>query len=154
MATIRLTQDFKEFLNLLNSAKIEYLLIGGYAVGLYGVVRPTKDMDVWISTDLGNLDKLIEVLAKFGFQRAFKKEEFAGAATVFRMGVPPNRLEIITRISGVEFDECYRRRRMMEIDGIEAPVIDYEDLKINKLSSGRQKDVADVEQMEKRRSKP
>jgi hypothetical protein len=154
MATIKLTQDFKEFLNLLNSATIEYLLIGGYAVGLYGIVRPTKDMDVWISTDPINLDRLIEVLAKFGFQRAFRREDFLGAATVFRMGLPPNRLEIITQISGVEFKECFLRRRKMVIDGVEAPVIDYDDLKKNKLASGRQKDAADVEQLEKRRSKP
>src|SRR5436190_19447261 len=79
MATIRLTQDFREFLNLLNSAKIEYLLIGGYAVGLYGVARPTKDMDVWISTSPENLDKLIEVLGKFGFRPdQFKREDFTG----------------------------------------------------------------------------
>lgn len=64
MATIRLTQDFKEFLSLLNSEKIEYMLIGGYAAGLYGVPRPTKDLDVWVSVAVENLDRLIRALEK------------------------------------------------------------------------------------------
>src|SRR2546430_11873150 len=103
MATIKLTQDFKEFLQLLNSEKIEYLLIGGYAVGLYGYVRGTKDMDVWVATDPQNLDRLIHALVRFGFSRtSLNREIFTGPQTVFRMGMPPNRLEILTRIFGVE----------------------------------------------------
>ena len=69
MVTVKLTSDFKEFLSLLNSEKIEYLLIGGYAVGLYGHVRPTKDIDLWVSVHAENLDRLVEVLVKFGFSR-------------------------------------------------------------------------------------
>jgi hypothetical protein len=155
MATIKLTQDFKEFLNLLNSEKIEYLLIGGYAVALYGVVRPTKDMDIWIATSDVNLRRVIEVLGKFGFRRdQFKPEDFTGTQTVFRMGVPPDRLELITRIAGVSFDECYLRRRTMDIDGVPVSVIDYEDLKRNKLATGRVQDQADIARLEKRVKAP
>jgi predicted nucleotidyltransferase len=151
MATIRLTQDFREFLNLLNSEKIEYLLIGGYAVGLYGVERPTKDMDVWISTSPENLDKLIEVLGKFGFRPdQFKREDFTGTQSVFRMGFPPNRLEVITRIAGVEFPECYARRCMTEIEGLQVAVIDVQDLMRNKTAAGRDQDRADVKKLERR----
>src|SRR5215210_4907815 len=102
MATVKLTSDFKEFLNLLNSEKIEYLLIGGYAVWLYGHIRPTKDMDVWVSIAPENLDRLIEALVKFGFSRAaLSPKLFQGEKSVFRMGIPPNRLEILTNISGI-----------------------------------------------------
>jgi len=152
MATIKLTHDFKEFLHLLNSEKIEYLLIGGYAVALYGYVRPTKDMDVWISTRPENIDRLIAVLIRFGFAAdQIKKERFAGPQTVFRMGVPPNRLEILTAISGVNFEQCFPRRTTLEIDGIRVPVIAYDDLKQNKSASDRLSDRADVERLEKAR---
>lgn len=154
MATIKLTQDFREFLQLLNSEKIEYLLIGGYAVASYGYVRPTKDMDLWISTDSKNLRRLVGVLVKFGFPAdQVKEEKFAGPQTVFRMGFPPNRLELLTAISGVEFTDCYSRRVVTEIDGIPVPLIAYEDLKRNKTASRRLSDLADVERLEKARSR-
>src|SRR5439155_14130868 len=102
MAMIKLTQDFKEFLQLLNSEKIEYLLIGGYAVGLYGHVRPTKDIDLWVSVAPENLDRLVEVLVKFGFSRqGIRKPLFTADQTVLRMGVPPNRLEVLSEIAGI-----------------------------------------------------
>jgi predicted nucleotidyltransferase len=148
MAKIKLTQDFKEFLNLLNSEKVEYLLIGGYAVGLYGVERPTKDMDVWIASTAENLDKLIEVLGKFGFDKSrFKREDFTGTQSVFRMGIQPNILEVITRIDGVAFVDCYARRRMMDVDGVDVQVISVHDLMRNKSASGRDQDRADVKKL-------
>lgn len=152
MATIKLTPDFKEFLKLLNSEKVEWLLIGGYAVALYGYIRPTKDIDVWISIAPGNLPRVIAVFEKFGIPRgSLKPESFTGEQTVFRMGLPPNRLEVITRIAGVEFTDCYARRSTMEVDGIEVGVIDFEDLRKNKSSTGRAKDLADVDTLDKAR---
>ena len=76
---------------------------------------------------------------------------FVGSKTVFRMGVPPNRIEIITSIAGVEFADCYSRRIKMSIGDVEVPVICYEDLKRNKSSTGRGQDIADIEKLEKRR---
>jgi len=152
MATIKLTQDFKEFLQLLDSEKIEYLLIGGYAVGLHGYVRGTKDMDVWIATDPGNLDRVLRALELFGFARStLSRELFTGSETVIRMGIPPNRLEILTEISGVNFRECYTRRVTLNYDGVPISLISYDDLRRNKLSSGRSKDRGDIETLEKRR---
>src|SRR5436190_17624320 len=125
MATITLTQDFREFLNLLNLEKIEYLLIGGYAVGLYGHIWPTKDMDVWISVNQTNLERIVVVLEKFGFAPGtVRADDFKSSKSVFRMGVPPNQLELITLISGVEFDDCYSRRAIMEVEGENVPVIE------------------------------
>lgn len=152
MATIRLTQDFREFLQLLNSEKIEYLLIGGYAVWLYGYVRATKDIDFWIAADGENVDRLVEVLVKFGFERSTVTDPlFTDERTVLRIGMPPNRIEVLTKIAAVEFRECYARRQTMEIEGLPVPVIAYDDLKLNKLSTGREGDKIDVERLEKRR---
>jgi hypothetical protein len=150
-----LTQDFKEFLSLLNSEEIEYLLIGGYAVGIYGYVRGTKDMDVWIATDLVNIQRLITALTKFGFQTgSLSPEMFTGSQTVFRMGLPPSRLEILTKIAGVEFRDCYARRRVIDYEGLPVAVIAYEDLKKNKLSTGRPRDAADIDAIERSGHKP
>ena len=149
-----MTSDFKEFLSLLNSEKIEYLLIGGYAVGLYGHVRPTKDIDLWVSVAPDNLDRLIEVLVKFGFARhSIQTPLFTDEKTVLRMGVPPNRLEVLSQIVGVEFAGCYARRVMMAIEGIEVPVISLDDLRANKLATGRERDAGDVRALDKRRQK-
>jgi predicted nucleotidyltransferase len=154
MATIRLTPEFKEFLKLLNSEKIEYLLIGGYAVGLYGFIRGTKDIDVWVAVEPENLERLVGALVKFGFSRAsLSPEMFTQTQKVFRMGVPPNMIEILTKISAVEFRECYARRTEIALDGIPVPVIAYEDLKKNKLSTGRPRDQGDIQAIEKFRQR-
>lgn len=152
MATLRLTQDFKEFLNLLNSSGIEYLLIGGYAVGLYGHVRPTKDMDIWVATDPANLDRLRSVLEHFGFRPgSLPVPLFDPPRTLLRMGMPPNRLEILSEIAGVEFSDCYPRRQWMDLDGVAVSVLDLNDLKKNKSATGRARDAADVEKLSKHR---
>jgi hypothetical protein len=143
-------QDFKEFIQLLNSEKIKYLLIGGYAVAIHGFVRTTKDMDIWIATDAENIDRMVRALIRFGFAASgISNELFAGPHTVFRMGIPPNRLEILTEISGVEFADCYTRRINVQIDGVPVSLISYDDLKRNKTASKRLHDLADVEQLEK-----
>ena len=145
MVTIRLTQDFKEFLSLLNSKQVEYLVIGGYAVATYGYVRPTKDIDVWIAVSEQNLHRLVDALIAFGFPpSAVTVEVFKSDKSVFRMGYPPNRLEILTRITGVDFQECYQRRGAAEIDGLSVPVISLGDLLANKTAAGREQDRVDV----------
>lgn len=155
METIKLTRDFKEFLSLLNSEKINYLLIGGYAVMLYGHIRRTKDIDIWVAIDPANEARLIEALVKFGFRReSLKLPLFQGKQTVLRMGLPPNRLEVISEIAGVEFQDCFQRRQIMNIEGIDVPVISLDDLIRNKQSTGRHQDQADVEHLKRRGEKP
>jgi predicted nucleotidyltransferase len=147
MATIRLPSDFSEFLKLLNSIGAEYLLIGGYAVNYYGSSRSTGDMDIWIARDAENAAKVVSVLRDFGFGAA-TLEMFSTPDQIIRMGVPPLRLEILTSISGVDFEECYARRELAKVEGIFVPVIRLEDLKRNKLASGRLKDLADLEDLQ------
>lgn len=147
MATILLPPDFKEFLKLLNSREVEYLLIGGYAVNYYGYPRATADMDIWIGINPRNAEKLAQVLHQFGFPQAtadlFQKRE-----KVIRMGVPPIRIEIFTSVSGVDFGASFQNRTTAAIDGVPVNLISMADLKVNKTASGRLKDLADLEQLD------
>ena len=146
MATIRLARDFKEFLQLLRSAKIEYLLVGGYAVAHYGHPRATGDLDIRVAVSDQNAAALVRALRELGFDVPELKEQlFKQPRRVIRMGVPPVRIEILTNIDGVEFGDCYRRRQTSEIDGIMIDVIGLDDLKRNKRATGRHQDLDDIE---------
>jgi hypothetical protein len=148
MATTRLAPDFKEFLQLLRSAKIEYLLVGGYAVGHYGFPRATGDLDIWIANHDENANRLVEALRAFGFDvPELNKSLFQEPKHVIRMGVPPVRLEILSSIDGVSFQDCYPRRETVEMDGVEVDVISLADLKANKRASGRHQDLNDLEKL-------
>ena len=145
MGTIKLTPDFKEFLKLLNSKRVEYLLIGGYAVGYHGYPRPTGDMDIWVARTRDNAQRLVEALAKFGF--TCPAELLLQENQLVRMGVPPFRIEILTTIDGVEFSECYAARLQTLLDDVEVNLIGLSDLKVNKKASGRSKDITDLENL-------
>jgi predicted nucleotidyltransferase len=147
MATIRLPNDFRELLQLFNSNHVEYLLIGGYAVNYYGYARSTGDMDIWVRRSPENAVNISRALQAFGFSDAYP-ELFTLPDQLIRIGVPPLRVEILTSISGVQFDECYENRERVEIDGTELPLIQLEDLKRNKRATGRLKDLADLEQLD------
>lgn len=144
----QIPSDFKEFLKLLNENEVEYLLIGGYAVNYYGYVRPTGDMDIWISMNRANAEKVVAALRDFGFVSSeLNADLFLKEKSVVRMGVPPMRLEVINYIDGVEFAECFAARKVIEIDKINVNLIGLIHLKINKKASGRFKDLDDLENL-------
>jgi len=148
MGKIILHQDFKEFLKLLNSHKVEYLLVGGYAVGYYGYPRATGDMDIWIAVNETNAARVVSVLWDFGMPKeALSKELFLEENKIIRMGFPPVRIEVITGASGVHFEECFTRRELIDIEGIPVNFISLSDLKVNKRSAGRHKDLDDLEHL-------
>lgn len=148
METIQLPPHSKEFLRLLTSYKVEYLLVGGYAVGYHGFPRATIDIDIWIERSEANAQRLLAMLTEFGFGDAGMEEQwFLEDGKVIRMGMPPNRIEILTGISGVEFSDCKKRGISTMIDGIPVDVISLEDLKVNKKASGRHKDLSDLQQL-------
>jgi predicted nucleotidyltransferase len=148
MAMIRFQPDFKEFLQLLNSYQVEYLLIGGYAVGYYGYPRATGDIDIWVGINHKNAAQIVQVLREFGFDLPeLSTDLFLEENKVIRMGVPPMRIELLTTISGVTFDECYNKRVTDIIDGVEVNLISLPDLKANKKASGRHKDLSDLENL-------
>ena len=148
MATIHLPHDFKEFLKLLNAHQVEYLLIGGYAVGYFGYPRATADMDIWIAMHPINAEKVVAVLKGFGFNPPeLSPELFLQEWQIIRLGVPPVQIEISTTISGVDFGECYANKVIGELDGEQVYLISLDHLKINKKASGRHQDLADLEHL-------
>ena len=148
MATIHLPSDFKEFLKLLNAHQVEYLLIGGYAVGYHGYPRATVDMDIWIAMNPVNSQKIVTVLKEFGFGLPeLSSELFQKEWQIIRLGVPPVRIELATTLSGVDFNECYAERVVDILDRIKVNLISLKHLKINKTASGRHQDLADLENL-------
>ena len=148
MATIHLPNDFKDFLKLLNAKRVEYLLIGGYAVGYHGYPRATADMDIWVAVNPENADKIVVALKEFGFAvPGLSAGLFLRQNQIIRMGVPPMRIEFTTTISGVDFEECYAARVVAELDGVKVNLINLKHLKINKKASGRYKDLNDLENL-------
>ena len=148
MAIPTLVKDFKEFLRSLNSNGVEYLLIGGYAVGIHGHIRATNDLDVWVGTNRENAARLEGALREFGFGTAdLTADLFLAPNGMVRMGVPPFRIEILTSISGVDFESCYAERETIRIEDLMVPVISLPRLRENKAASGRLKDLADLESL-------
>ena len=146
-----LPRDFKEFLASLNAHSVEYLLIGGYAVGFHGYPRATNGIDVWVRVSPENADTLVRAISQFGFAAPnLNRELFLKELNIIRMGRPPLRIEIATSISGVFFDDC-SAREMTTLDGVEVPVISREHLLANKRASGRLKDLADVDYLTRQR---
>ncbi len=145
---IRLPKDFSDFLKLLNLRQVEYLLIGGWAVGYYGYPRSTGDMDIWVSKTDENALKLVGVLKEFGFnipELSFKL--FTKENQVTRVGVPPLRIELLTTISGVSFEECFKNRLIVLFDDVNVNLININDLKKNKSAAKRFKDLDDLENL-------
>ena len=146
MPTTRIPRDFKEFLKSLDAHNARFMLIGGYAVSAFGYVRNTVDMDVWIASDPDNLRRVLEAIRDFAFPGApdgLLRESDA----MVRMGLPPLRIEVLKKISGVEFEDCWPRRVIIDDDDLRIPVISLEDLKRNKLASGRKKDLLDLDEL-------
>ena len=147
MALRQLPEDFRDFLNFLNKHKVKYLLLGGWAVGIYGYPRATGDMDVLIAIDDTNLDRLLSALQEFGAP-SIEMTHFKEVGNVFRMGRSPIKIEILTEASGIVFSDCYQRRRLITIDQVEISLISKADLLINKRASHRPQDLADVQRLE------
>ena len=148
MEQIEFPQDFSEFLKLLNAHRVEYLLIGGFAVALHGYPRATADMDVWVARNRLNAERLVSCLREFGFDTPnLTPELFDDPNRIVRMGVAPLRIEILTEIDGVNFKDCSARSINQSVDGELVPVISLEDLKANKRASGRAKDLDDLENL-------
>jgi len=142
---ILLPPDLKDFLRLLNSNEVEYLLVGGYAVGYYGYLRATGDMDIWVARNMANADKVTAALRAFGFSASdILPALFVTPDKVFRMGNPPLCIGVLTDISGVEFASCWNAREVAVIDDLPINIINLDDLKRNKQASGRLKDKNDL----------
>lgn len=145
---LELPQDFKEFLSLLRANRVEYLLIGAYAVGYHGYPRATTYLDIWIAATLENANRIITTLEEFGLgSPELTTDLLLEPNNIVRMGEEPMRIEILNWASGVLFEDCYRERIIDLLDGVEVSLIGLNHLKINKRASGRLKDLADLEEL-------
>ena len=141
----RLPPDFSAFLSLLSEAGVEYLLVGGYAVGYHGYPRPTGDIGVWVRQSAENAERLVRALRQFGFGTPdLVPAAFLGDGRIVRMGLPPNRAKVLTSVSDVAFDDAWADRETSDWDGAPVPTISLRHLRKNKQASGRPKDLADL----------
>jgi predicted nucleotidyltransferase len=144
-----LDRDFREFIESLNDNNVRYLVVGGYAVAFHGHPRYTKDIDIWIELEPVNAQRVIAALVQFGFSSLdLKPADFLIADQIIQLGYPPNRIDLITTLEAVDFEECYAAREKAVFEGIVVNFIDVENLKKNKAASGRPQDLADVANLE------
>ncbi len=145
-----LPKDYRELLESFNAKGVRYLLVGGYAVGHYGHSRSTNDIDFFIAGDEPNAQKIVVALEDFGFGTGeLTSDLFTKKDSLVIMGVEPMAVDILNYCRGVDFEEAYSRRVVVDDDGLKVDIIAYDDLMVNKRAVGRLKDQADVEYLER-----
>ena len=145
---MKLDKDFNEFVELFVAKDVRFLVVGGYALAAHGYPRATDDFDAWVWANSENAEKIVECLAEFGFGSLnLSTDDFTTLDRVVQLGYPPYRIDIITSISGVEFDSAWANRLVVDVDGLQVPFIGRDDLLTNKRATGRPKDLLDVERL-------
>lgn len=143
-----MNQDFRELLQIFSDAQVRYLIIGGYAVIKHAEPRYTKDLDLWVSPDVENAERVYNALIKFGAPiTELKPEDFTQAGYFFTMGFAPSRIDVFFDLSKLDFEECWQRRVEAKIGETEIYFISREDLIVNKEAVGRLQDLADAEKL-------
>lgn len=151
---MNLPEDFKEFIELLNAHQVEYLIVGGYAVGFHSRPKFTNDIDIWINKSEENAHRMLTVLEDFGFgSLEINLEDFTANDRVIQLGHAPLRIDVMTSISGVEFSEAYKEKMEGIYLGIKTFFISLDQILQNKKASGREKDLQDIKWL-KKYSKP
>jgi hypothetical protein len=144
-----LNTDFLDMLSALSEEGAEYLLVGAYALAVHGLPRATGDLDIWISTTSENRRRVWRALERFGtLLHELEEEDLAADDLVFQIGLVPQRIDILTAIDGVEFEEAWPERLETEVSGQTVPVISRDHLSRNKRASGRPQDLADLAWLE------
>jgi hypothetical protein len=147
-----LSPDFKDLLSAFNAHRVEYLVVGAHALAAHGYVRATGDMDVWIRPEAANAKRVIDALREFGAPlQDLTEADLTLAGTVFQIGVAPIRIDVLTSIDGVTFDEAWVDRLTAKFVDLPVPVLSARHLIKNKRTVGRAQDLADVEWLEKPR---
>ncbi len=138
--------DFSDLLRIFNDHNVRYMVIGGYAVVQYAEPRFTKDLDVLISTDIANAEAIYNALREFGAPLAgLIPKDFAEEGFFFQMGVPPVRVDILMGIPGIQFEECWDRRKEVDFEGLKVIFISKQDLIASKRAAGRPQDLIDAD---------
>lgn len=144
-----LSKDFKEFVALLKEHGAEYMIVGGYAVGVHGYPRYTGDLDIWLNPSKENARQVLKAIHDFGFGSFnLTVADLTKEGNVIQFGHPPLRIDLLTSIDGVTFDDCYANRKEVTFDGLTMNFIGYHDLVKNKRATGRHRDLDDIENMD------
>ena len=147
-----LSSDLREFIHLLNTKSVKYVIVGAWALAFHGQPRYTGDLDIFVAREQDNADKLMEVIEAFGFgQSGIKRDDFIQVDHVVQLGRAPNRIDILTGISGVAFDEAWESREQGSISDVAVFVISRDLLIKNKRAANRDKDQGDIKLLEKTR---
>ena len=145
--------DFKELLLAFNEHDVEYLIVGAHALAAHGHVRATKDLDLWVRPDESNAQKVLRALSDFGAPLSnLTAGDLSRKETIFQIGLPPLRIDIITNIDGVEFEDAWPDRLETSFGGVPAFVISRQHLITNKKTAARLQDLADVQELEASKS--
>ncbi|HTD39398.1 MAG TPA: nucleotidyltransferase [Mucilaginibacter sp.] len=145
-----LEPDFEDFVGLLNKHKIDYMVVGGYALAFHGKPRHTGDLDIWIDISDTNAERMCLVINEFGMSSlGMQKEDFLQAGIITQIGYPPLRIDILNEIDGVVFKESYPNKAIIDVDGLLINYIGLDDLIKNKSASGRHQDISDVNALKK-----
>jgi hypothetical protein len=146
MQRLELSRDLRDLLKAFLSHDVRFLVIGGHAVSFHGYPRFTKDLDIWVELSAGNATRIVSALKSFGLDfPGLNEDMFLDPDRMTQMGREPNRVDILMKIRGVDFGACYERKEFVNIDGSLIPMISKVDLIINKRSTGRLQDLADIE---------
>ena len=145
---MNLQKDLKEFVELLNGLDVRFLIVGAFAVAYHGYPRYTSDVDIFVDNSTDNAELLLKAIHEFGFGGVgLSKEDFMRKDQVIQLGVAPNRIDVMTFISGVTFEEAWSSREFGELGGVKLPFISRDMLKRNKAASGRSQDLVDLEHL-------
>lgn len=154
MKKISLEKDIIEFIELCNRHDVRYLVIGGYAVSVHGYPRTTKNIDVCIEMSEINASKMVQVINDFGFSSLkLNEEDFKKKDSITQLGFPPLRIDILNNLDGVDFDEAWNNKKIVNFENVPVNFIGYNDLITIKQKAGRPQDIADVANLRKRNKK-
>ena len=144
-----LNPDFRDLLSVFLDAQVEFLVVGGYAMAAHRLPRATKDLDLWVRPAVDNARRALRAIDAFGAPRhGLSEVDLQTEGTIYQIGVPPNRVDVITVIDGVRFDDAWRNRTTVEIEGLRVPVIGRAHLVLNKRTVGRPQDLLDADLLE------
>lgn len=147
-----LNPDFRDILSAFNAERVEYLVVGAYALAAHGLPRATGDIDLFVRPSTANAGRVWAALARFGAPLdGLTHDDLATPGTIFQIGIAPSRIDKITGIDGVTFDAAWSGRVELQIEGIDLAVIGRTELLANKRASGRPQDLADVARLEQQR---
>ena len=142
---MNLNQDFQEFVELFVAHEVEFLIVGGYALAAHGHPRYTKNLDVWVWLGPENAQRILAAIEEFGFgDLGLTAADFQEPDVMVQLGREPQRIDILTYASGLQFSAAYKNRVLVKIGNVDVPFISVDDLRTNKMATGRPRDLADV----------